>query len=126
MTRSGPMPSKATRVNQRPEYSLQDARWQQIRQRIDAAGHFLAHQGSIVSKKNRQRRDWVLRYRRNDGQGWKLASIYICGEHQPELLAKARQLLDSIREPARLSREIAVSTRCAKFARAFAQRLTRG
>ena len=95
-----------------------------MKQRIEEVAEHLATRGAIVTKQNGRRKTWVLRFRLVEGGRRKLRSVHICSEHELELLARTRSLLNSIQGPARWCREIISYARCSRAACSLVKRLT--
>ena len=60
----------------------------------------------MVAKGGAGRRYWVVRFRAQEERQRRLRSIYIGRDVEQELLARTKRLLEEIRAPARLLREI--------------------
>jgi hypothetical protein len=101
-----------------------EARWTAIRSRIERHAAHLTTQGTVVAKRDGDRRYWVLRFRVREGGRIMLRSVYLCGDDQPELLERARCLLLDPRGPSRWPREVAACARCARAVCAVVRRLT--
>ena len=101
-----------------------EARWLKLKRRIEAVAPSLTTQGVIVPKPSGRGRVWVLRFRVREGGRRRLKSIHLGADGETELLARARDLLDSLRGPARWLREVAACARCARAARSLVRRLT--
>ena len=94
-----------------------------MQRKVEEVAAHLTTQGVIVAKTTGRRRVWVLRFRVPEAGRRRLKSIYLCGDGESELLARARHLLSEIRGPARWARQIAAYARCARAARALVKQL---
>jgi hypothetical protein len=91
---------------------------------MEANSEWLAAQGTLAAKSANARRVWVIRFMARDGDRRVQRSIYIAGDEQPELLDRARRLLDLYRQRRRWPAQIAAYARLARAASGIARRLT--
>jgi hypothetical protein len=103
--------------------SHQEARWEEIREKIVRDAAHLRRQGSIVAKWARGRRVWALRFRVRDQGRTVQRSVYLGGDDQPELLGRARDFLRQCRAQALWPGEVAASARMAAAIRTTLRRL---
>ena len=101
-----------------------ERRWQKILGKMQDQVMHLQRQGVIVSKiSSTGRRVWALRFCSRD-QGRRVhRSIYLGGDDQPELLRRARLLLQEYRSRAGWAKEIATYAQFAAGANAALKRL---
>jgi len=108
-----------------PSGGVKPDRWPRVQAKILAASAYLFHQGAVVSRPARRGRVWMLRYYVKDGERRIQKAIYIAGDDDPELLAKARDLLAACRRRQEWLDEIATATRVVASIRAAAAKLLR-
>ena len=89
-----------------------EAQWERFRARIEAHRHLLAGQGSLVLKGGKHRTCWRLRFYQRVPDGRVVQRSVHVGAH-PELVRRARLLLEAYRRPRELMRETAALVRVA-------------
>lgn len=87
------------------------ARWRTIEAKMRAAAEQLRNHGAIVSRMSSARRVWSLRYDDQVGDRSVQRAIYIGGDDQPLLLARARHLLASLQAPVACIAEVVAAAR---------------
>jgi hypothetical protein len=109
-------------------YKHPEQRWEALRARIEAHASLLVDQGDPVLKTIGAKRYWYLRFLLPaDGRGHRRhRSLYVGREHDQELVARVRALLESYREPSRLIREIAGYLRVVRILGQGVQAAARG
>ena len=103
-----------------------EARWAEVEARMEASAGWLAAQGSLAAKTANGRRVWVLRFVAGEGGRRVHKSIYVGNDDRPELLRRARRLLDRYRERRRWPEQLAAYVRLARAAGGIARRLPSG
>ena len=93
-----------------------ERRWAALRVRLEAHADDLATQGVMVSRVAAGRRVWKVRLVVRVGGRRVHRAIYVGGDDQPELLERARRLLEVYRAQGRWGEEVAAF---ARFAAAF-------
>jgi hypothetical protein len=91
-----------------------ERRWEEVRPKLEAHAGDLATQGVLVSRVASGRRVWRVRFVVRVGGRRVHRAVYI--GNQPELLARARRLLELYRAQGRWGEEVAAF---ARFAAAF-------
>jgi hypothetical protein len=103
-----------------------EARWLTIREKMHASAAHLRTQGAIVSRLASGRRVWTLRYYTRDGDRPVQRTIYLGGDDQPTLLARARLLLAEYRSRTRGVKEVAAAARMAATIAVALKRIAAG
>ena len=93
-----------------------ERRWAALRVKLEAHADDLATQGVLVSRVAAGRRVWKVRFVVREGGRRVHRAIYVGGDDQPELLERARRLLEVYRAQGRWGQEVAAF---ARFAAAF-------
>ena len=93
-----------------------ERRWAALRVKLEAHADELATQGVMVSRVAAGRRVWKVRFVVREGGRRVHRAIYVGGDDQPELLERARRLLELYRAQGRRGEEVAAF---ARFAAAF-------
>jgi len=102
-------------MSRRPDSPAQLVRrWARVEQQIEQNCHWLMCQGSIAARRTGARRVWLLRFFVEvDGRRIQ-RSIYIGGDDQPELVQRARELIEHLRLIGRCDRQIVEDARAVK------------
>ncbi|MEO6808904.1 MAG: hypothetical protein ABI353_07310 [Isosphaeraceae bacterium] len=103
-----------------------EARWATIRLKLESNAEVLARQGTLVAKDARGRRVWVVRYVVMEGGRRVQKSIYIGGDDVPELIERARSLLEEYRRTGRWADEVERYARLAARAGGIARHMATG
>jgi hypothetical protein len=90
-----------------------ERRWAAIRSKLEAHADDLATQGVLASRVASGRRVWRVRLVVRAGGRRVHRSIYVGGDDQPELLDRARRLLEQYRAQGRWAGEVAAFARLA-------------
>ena len=96
-------------------------RWAAIRAKLEAHADDLATQGVLVSRVASGRRVWKVRFVIREGGRRVHKAVYI--GNQPELLERARRLLELYRAQGRWGEEVAAFARFAGSVSGLARRL---
>ena len=105
-----------TRTTARSHRADLERRWAAIQPKLEAHAGDLATQGVLVSRVASGRRVWRVRLVVRVGGRRVHRAIYVGGDDQPELLERARRLLEVYRAQGRWGEEVAAF---ARFAAAF-------
>ena len=100
-----------------------ERRWAAIRSKLEAHAGDLATQGVLVARVASGRRVWKVRLVVRVGGRRVHRAIYVGGDDQPELLERARQLLELYRAQGRWGEEVAAFARFAASVSGLARRL---
>ena len=100
----------------RPHSADLERRWAALRAKLEAHADALVTQGVLVSRVASGRRVWKVRLVVRVGGRRVHRAIYVGGDDQPELLERARRLLELYRAQGRWGEEVAAF---ARFAAAF-------
>ena len=100
-----------------------ERRWAVIRSKLEAHADDLATQGVLVSRVASGRRVWKVRFVVREGGRRVHRAIYVGGDDQPELLERARRLLELYRAQGRWGEEVAAFARFAASVIGLARRL---
>ena len=90
-----------------------ERRWAALRVKLEAHADDLATQGVLVSRVASGRRVWKVRLVVRVGGRRVHRAIYVGGDDQPELLERARRLLEVYRAQGRWGQEVAAFARFA-------------
>ena len=100
-----------------------EARWDSILRKLDSNADVLARQGTLVAKSARGRRVWAVRYVGEEGGKRVHRSIYVAGDHLPELIERTRRWLEDRRTSERWADEVEGYARLAARAGGIARLL---
>ena len=100
-----------------------ERRWAALRVKLEAHADDLATQGVLVSRVASGRRVWKVRLVIREGSRRVHRAIYVGGDDQPELLERARRLLELYRAQGRWGEEVAAFARFAASVSGLARRL---
>lgn len=103
-----------------------EARWATLRLKLEANADVLARRGTLVAKVSRGRRVWVVRFVVEEGGRRVHRSVYVGGDDVPELIERARSLLEEYRRTGRWAEEVEGYARLAARAGGIVRRLAAG
>ena len=112
-----------TRTTSRSPRADLERRWAALRAKLEAHADDLATQGVLVSRVASHRRVWKVRLVVRVGGRRVHRAIYVGGDDQPELLERARRLLELYRAQGRWGEEVASFARFAASVSGLARRL---